>query len=213
MHRRTQAISGNRLKEYRTTAALAPGGLSGDNQGSDSPLHDRHRDPMDPAQIDCQENTDPPQVQIVSLWRRLGALLYDGILLSALLLLATACLIIPYDLLATRPYPHADWLYRTLLQLYLLAVIAGFYVYFWTHGGQTLGMRSWRVRVVRADGGPLNTGDALRRFAWAALSLLPLGLGLWWCLVDREHLAWHDRASGTRLLLARPKAATRPIKA
>jgi hypothetical protein len=73
-------------------------------------------------------------------------------------------------------------------------------------------MRSWRVRVVRADGGPLSAADALRRFAWAALSLLPLGLGLWWCLIDREHLAWHDRASGTRLLLARPKAANRSIK-
>jgi len=166
---------------------------------------------MDPTQRDHQQNIDLPAVQIVSLWRRLGALLYDGILLSALLLLATACLIIPYDLLATRPYPHTDWLYRTLLQAYLLAVIAGFYVYFWTHGGQTLGMRSWRVRVVRADGGPLSAADALRRFAWAAPSLLPLGLGLWWCLIDREHLAWHDRASGTRLLLARPKTAIHPL--
>lgn len=137
----------------------------------------------------------------VTVLRRLGALLYDSLLLSGLLLLATAVFIIPYDLLAARPYPHGELLYRTLLQLYLLAVIAGFFVYFWTHGGQTLGMSAWRLRVVRDDGTPLNSRDALRRLAWATLSLLPAGLGLWWGLFDPERLAWHDRRSRTRLVL------------
>ena len=139
-----------------------------------------------------------------TLPRRLGAMLYDSLLLSGLLLLATAVFIIPYDLLAARPYPHGELLYRTLLQLYLLAVIAGFFVYFWTHGGQTLGMSAWRLRVVRHDGTPLNARDALRRLGWATLSLLPAGFGLWWSLFDRERLAWHDRRSGTRLLVVAP---------
>ena len=134
-----------------------------------------------------------------SLLRRLGALLYDAVLLLGLLMLAILILIVPYDLLAARPYPHADPLFRTLLQLYLLAVIGGFFLYFWTHGGQTLGMRAWRLRVRRDDGAPLRLADAARRLAWATLSLAPAGLGLWWCLVDREGLAWHDRRSGTRL--------------
>lgn len=138
-----------------------------------------------------------------SLWRRLGALLYDAVLLLGLLMLAILVLIVPYDLLAARPYPHGDPLYRTLLQLYLLAVIGGFYVYFWTRGGQTLGMRTWRFRVLRDDGAPLSLSDALRRFAWATLSLAPVGLGLWWCLLDREGLAWHDRRSHTRPVLLR----------
>jgi uncharacterized RDD family membrane protein YckC len=137
----------------------------------------------------------------VTLLRRLGAMLYDALLLSGLLLLATAVFIIPYDLLAARPYPHGELLYRTLLQIYLLAVIAGFFVYFWTHGGQTLGMRTWRLRVIRDDGTPLNSRDALRRLAWATLSLLPAGLGLWLSLFDRERLAWHDRRSRTRLVM------------
>jgi uncharacterized RDD family membrane protein YckC len=140
--------------------------------------------------------TEAPQAP--SLLRRLGALLYDGVLLLGLLMLAILLLIAPYDLLAARPYPHGDLLYRTLLQAYLLAVIGGFYVYFWTHGGQTLGMRTWRFRILRDDGAPLRAADALRRFAWAALSLAPAGLGLWWCLFDREGLAWHDRRSRTR---------------
>lgn len=141
------------------------------------------------------------QEPVAPLWRRLGALLYDSMLLSGLLLLATAVLIIPYDLLAARPYPHGELLYRTLLQLYLLAVIAGFFVYFWTHGGQTLGMRAWRLRVVRDDGNPLNAKDALHRFAWASLSLLPAGLGLWWSLFDPDRRAWHDRRSRTRVVM------------
>jgi uncharacterized RDD family membrane protein YckC len=62
-------------------------------------------------------------------------------------------------------------------------------------------MRTWRLRVVREGGGPLSTADAMRRFAWAAVSIAPLGLGLWWCLFDREGLAWHDRSSRTRLVL------------
>lgn len=135
-----------------------------------------------------------------SLARRLGALFYDSVLLFGVLMLAVAALIIPYDLLAARPYPHDEPLYRALMQLYLLSVIAGFYLFFWTRGGQTLGMRTWRIRVVTADATPLSTADALRRLAWASISLLPAGLGLWWCLIDPQHLAWHDRKSRTRLV-------------
>jgi uncharacterized RDD family membrane protein YckC len=143
----------------------------------------------------------PRAPEVPSLLRRLAALLYDGVLLLGLVMLAIWVLIAPYDLIAARPYPHGDLLYRTLLQAYLVTVIGGFYVYFWTHGGQTLGMRSWRFRVLRDDGSPLGLADALRRFAWAALSLAPAGLGLWWCLLDPEGLAWHDRRSRTRPVL------------
>lgn len=62
-------------------------------------------------------------------------------------------------------------------------------------------MRSWRLRVVRNDGAPLNGSDALKRLLCALLSWLPLGLGYLWILVDRDRLAWHDRLSGTRLVL------------
>jgi uncharacterized RDD family membrane protein YckC len=157
-----------------------------------------------------------------SVPRRLGALLYDLVLLLGLLMLATLVLIVPYDLLAAQPYPHARPLYRTALQLYLLATIVAFYLYFWTHGGQTLGMRTWRWRLVREDGAPLTLADALRRLAWSAAGLAPALLWLWlaggqvpdwagaalglalaalplaWALQDPEGLAWHDRRSRTR---------------
>jgi uncharacterized RDD family membrane protein YckC len=139
-----------------------------------------------------------------SLLRRIGALLYDSVLLLGVLMFAVMLVVIPYESLAgASPYEHPIPL--ALMQIYLAVVIGGFFVYFWTRGGQTLGMRAWRFRVIRDDGENLNTRDALKRFGWAVLSLLPAGLGLWWCLIDRDGLAWHDRRSQTRLvMLLRP---------
>jgi uncharacterized RDD family membrane protein YckC len=137
--------------------------------------------------------------------RRIGALLYDSLLLLGVLMLAVLIVVLPYGLL-TGASPSDDPLHRFFMQVYLLIVVGGFYVYFWTHGGQTLGMRAWRFRVIREDGQDLKLVDALRRFAWAIPSLLLLGIGLLWALIDREGRAWHDRRSGTRLvMLQRPQ--------
>jgi uncharacterized RDD family membrane protein YckC len=137
------------------------------------------------------------------LLRRLGGMLYDGLLLLAVLMIATA-LFLPFtggkaiDPLAN---PVLEWVYRATL----LLLVAGFFGVFWTRRGQTLGMASWRLRVEREDGTPLTWGDALRRLAAAALSWLPLGLGYLWILVDRDRRAWHDRLSRTRIVVV-PKA-------
>lgn len=139
-------------------------------------------------------------LQPAPLSRRIGAMLYDGILLLGVLMLAVLVLIFPYQLITGRPFPHDEPIHLTLERLYLILVCGGFFVFFWTRGGQTLGMRTWRLRAIRDDGAPLRPGDAWRRFAWAVVSLAPLGLGLWWSLVDRDRLAWHDRLSRTRLI-------------
>lgn len=139
-----------------------------------------------------------------SLPRRLGAMLYDWLLLVGILMLAVMLVVIPYGLL-TGESPDAHPLLLLLMRLYLLAVICGFYVYFWTHGGQTLGMRVWRFRVIRNDGATVTAADALRRLGWVMVSLVPMGLGFWWSLLDRDALTWHDRWSGSRLvMLKRP---------
>jgi uncharacterized RDD family membrane protein YckC len=75
-----------------------------------------------------------------------------------------------------------------------------FFTGFWWRGGQTLGMRAWRLKVVRMDGSPLRWSDALKRHLAALLSCLTLGLGFLWVLVDSDGLAWHDRLSATRLI-------------
>ena len=131
--------------------------------------------------------------------RQLASAFYDGLLLIAVLFLASA-LTVP---LTTRGIIAID---SPLISLYLFAICFLFFGWFWTHGGQTLGMRAWRVKVVRADGAPLSWGDALKRHLAALLSCLPLGLGFLWAAVDPEGLAWHDRLSGTRLTLTEKTA-------
>jgi len=90
---------------------------------------------------------------------------------------------------------------RPLFTIYLLAIAFGYLGGFWVRGGQTLGMRAWRLRATTADGAPLGWTDALARFAAAALSWLPAGAGFLWIAFDRDRLSLHDRLSGTRLVL------------
>ena len=129
------------------------------------------------------------------LLRRLGAMAYDALLLLALLMLLSY----PYVWLTGGDKPGL--LVKTLYQLYLLSICFIFYAGFWTHGGQTLGMRAWRLKVVRNGGGTVGWALAMKRFGLAWISLLCLGLGFLWILFDRDKLAWHDKWSGTRVIL------------
>jgi uncharacterized RDD family membrane protein YckC len=81
----------------------------------------------------------------------------------------------------------------------LLAVAYLFYVGFWSRYGRTLGMQSWRLTLETADGKKPDLTRASLRFLASLLSLIPLGLGFWWQLWDRDSMTWHDRLSGTRL--------------
>ncbi len=83
----------------------------------------------------------------------------------------------------------------------------GFHLWFWTHGGQTLGMRAWRLRLVSDDGDKVTLRQALVRYAVAILSWLVLGLGFLWILFDGKKRAWHDIASRTRLVLVDPSVS------
>lgn len=129
------------------------------------------------------------------LGRRLAAICYDLLLVLGILLVAAAPL--PAIPEATRQL----WWCMLLIRIYLLGVIFLFFGWFWVHGGQTLGMRAWRLRVVRHCGGELTWRHAGRRFLAAALSWLSGGIGFLWCLVDRRKFTWHDHLSGTRLVL------------
>ena len=140
------------------------------------------------------------------LLRRSGALLYDGLLLLAVLMMATG-LFLPLtggEAISPRDHPLLEFVYRGVLVLLTI----GFFGIFWTRRGQTLGMASWRLQLEREDGGPLTWGDTVRRLAAALLSWLPLGLGYLWILVDPDRRAWHDRLSRTRVVVV-PKAAPR----
>ena len=127
-----------------------------------------------------------------SLARRLGAILYDSLLVLALMFLVT----LPFIALrGGEPVEPGASKYR----LVLLVITYIFFVGYWTKSGRTLGMQSWRLQIETAEGKKPDIGRASLRFFAAILSLIPLGLGFWWQLWDKEGLAWHDRLSGTRL--------------
>ena len=125
--------------------------------------------------------------------RRLASALYDLLLLTALLLVVT------FPFLALFGDSTHGWR-RHLLQLYVLVVAGIYFVGFWTHGGQTLAMKTWRIRVVRADGGTLTRARAVHRYLLSLLSSFALGLGFLWALVDRDRQFLHDRLAGTAIV-------------
>lgn len=131
---------------------------------------------------------------------RIAAAIYDFFPLLALWMATGAASIAVTG--GTLDY-HVWW-YRLLL----LAVTVGYFVLSWRYGGQTIGMRAWRLRVVGPDGVSPGWGASLLRFVAAQVSLAALAIGFLWCLFDRERRGWHDLASGTRVLrLPRQKAA------
>ncbi|MDJ0805681.1 MAG: RDD family protein [Gammaproteobacteria bacterium] len=125
-------------------------------------------------------------------FRRIAAMLYDGLLLLALILVTTASITLPLGMPS-----GAGLVFYQILLFELIPLL--FFCGFWVKGGQTLGMRAWKLRVIRKDGSPVSWMDALKRHFAALLSWLALGLGFLWILVDPERLAWHDRLSNTRL--------------
>jgi len=141
------------------------------------------------------------------LWRRLFALAYDAILLFALCAIVTL-LFLPLtggSALTAAQTPRLEVLYRVVL----LAVVAGYTCYCWTHGGQTIGMLAWRLYVQRENGAALDWPLALRRLGAACVSLAAAGLGFVWLLFDPARRTWHDRWTHTRVIV-RPGKSTRP---
>jgi uncharacterized RDD family membrane protein YckC len=92
----------------------------------------------------------------------------------------------------------ASW----LLLAHALAVLAAYFVWFWRHGGQTLAMRTWNIRLENArSDAPLSLFQAALRFLLCWPSLLFFGAGIFWALFDRENQFLHDRIAGTRLVM------------
>jgi uncharacterized RDD family membrane protein YckC len=126
------------------------------------------------------------------LGRRLGALVYDGVVLVALWMLAAIVVVLPAGGSIDSGNP--------LFQLYLLAVAFGYFQLCWSRLGQTLGMRTWRIRLDCGDR-RLTFARGLARFGGGLASIATLGLGFAWALGRADRRAWPDLFSGTRLVV------------
>lgn len=132
-------------------------------------------------------------MQRASLRRRLVSIIYDGMLLMAWLFMAG------FLVVGLLPAAGAERsiVAQTVFQIYLIATAGLYFVLFWSRGGQTLAMKTWRIRVVTREGGALTLRQAWVRYFWA---LATLGFGILWALVDREGQFLHDRLAGTQLV-------------
>ncbi len=135
----------------------------------------------------------PPAVR-PSLFRRLASMGYELLLMLGVL---AVTLLLPHLLIGHFLHrvatPFALW-------AHLFLVLAIYFAWSWTHGGQTLAMRTWRLQVVTRSGQPLRPARALLRFLLCWPSLGIGGIGVFWALVDPEKQFLHDRIAGTRII-------------
>ncbi len=128
--------------------------------------------------------------------RRLAAMAYELLLIAALL---AATLLIPHSLLGAFTHrlasPFVLW-----LQVFLSLLV--YFVWFWSHGRQSLAMKTWRIRLLTRDAQALRPAQALLRYLLCWPCLLAGGIGIWWALIDRDRQFLHDRLAGTRLVSA-----------
>jgi uncharacterized RDD family membrane protein YckC len=124
------------------------------------------------------------------------AIVYDSIMLFCVVFIAWQ----PVPALPLDQWPPL--LAQGIKLTYLLAICLLFFGWFWTHGGQTIGMRAWRIRVSDYPApGKVSWKQTLQRFLVALLSWGAAGLGFLWCLFRQDRRAWHDLASSTCLLV------------
>jgi len=155
--------------------------------------------------------------------RRVGAIVYDTLLVAALLMAITPVFFLFTGAAVT---PSSGWLYY-VYRAVLVAVICGFFVYFWTAKGRTLGMQAWRIRIERLDGSLPTSRDVLARLlvaavpwipaaaltmmavqsnaphlfatiAYCSIALVPLNYACAW--FDEQRRSWHDRFLQTRIV-------------
>ncbi len=120
-------------------------------------------------------------------------MLYESLILVAVLFVASVVFHLVFR-------DTSSVLFRPAFQLYLLVVAGIYFIWFWTHGGQTLPMQTWKLRVISADGGHLNLKQAFARYLFAVIGIFLLGCGILWGLFDRDGLFLHDRLAGTRIV-------------
>ena len=119
-------------------------------------------------------------------------MVYDTVLLVGVFFLATLGWIFLQRGQAVSPNTLA-------FDGYLFAVSYLFFGWFWTHGGQTLGMRAWKIRLSGQNFRTVSWRAATIRYFAATLSVLAMGTGFLWALLDREKRTFHDLLSKTQI--------------
>ena len=136
--------------------------------------------------------TAEARLTLAPLVRRIVSLIYEALLLSAVLWLASLVYSLAEQQLALR---HV----RLWYQAYLIVIAGAYFVWQWLRG-QTLPMKTWRMKLVTKDGNAIGLRQAVTRYVLGTLGAILMGVGLFWAVVDPERQFLHDRLAGTRLV-------------
>ena len=130
---------------------------------------------------------------IPKLWQRLLCLLYDFLLLFAVIFMAS--------LVFVPLFSSIDPLYfKPFYQFYLLTIMGVYFIWFWTHGEQTLAMQTWKLRIVDSKGQSITKKQAITRYLLALVLYPFFFITLIWMFFDRDRQFLHDRIAGTRII-------------
>jgi uncharacterized RDD family membrane protein YckC len=168
------------------------------------------------------DTADGASLPTPGLRRRLAAFAYEGVLLFGVLMAAA----LVYGL-ATQQRHALVGLHG--LQLFVFLVLGLYFIWFWTHGGQTVAMKTWHIRLLTKDGQPVPATRAALRYVLSWLWFMPALVWAWWSglrgggavtlalaigvlgyaalsRLNPQRQYWHDLLSGTRLVQCQPPA-------
>ncbi|MBS1188359.1 MAG: hypothetical protein H6R10_151 [Rhodocyclaceae bacterium] len=128
-----------------------------------------------------------------SILRRLASMLYEALVVAAILLIG---FLLPQIVLAGFGWPMPG----KLQWIHIFSLLLVYFVWFWLHGGQTLAMKTWKLRIVSTEGTRLRPLQAVLRYLAAWPSILLFGIGILWALFDQDGQFLHDRIAGTRIV-------------
>ena len=124
-----------------------------------------------------------------SLFKQLAAMLYDSLLIFAILFVAVGI---------TIPFNQGVAIDTSLVYIFFVIVVFVFYGWFWNKSGQTLGMRAWKIQIVSEFGGYPSWPTSFLRLIFAMFSIACIGMGYWWRIF--KPYTWHDRFSQTKVI-------------
>jgi len=132
------------------------------------------------------------KISMPRLGRLLLSMVYESLLLIAVLFVASYIFHLAF-------HDSNSIFFKPAHQLYLLLVMGAYFTWFWTHGGQTLAMQTWKLRITTTTGKGINLKQAIARYLFAVVGIALFGSGIFWALFDSDHQFLHDRLAGTRI--------------
>jgi uncharacterized RDD family membrane protein YckC len=130
------------------------------------------------------------------LFRRLFAIFYDIFLLTAILFIVAAIAMVLNHGKAIETSDN----FRPVYIIVMLSICYLYFSWFWINGGQTLGMKTWQIKIISSDEQHISWNTTALRFVSAIFSWGVFGLGFLWAFFDKKNRCWHDLISKTVLL-------------